>query len=139
MIGASIMLAAVAVLQPMSGLNVSELLVDIDAVLVPRHREAPSALAIGLCAHLLFGALFGLLYACCQQRAPVTGIIGVGIFYGVMLWAVGGVAINVVASEYLGQFRSWPWLVATVVYGLTLAASSAWVTWNRSAAAELLD
>jgi len=130
---AMFMLAFVFVLQPISGLSLRELLAQIGAV-VPGALalEENLILLLGGLVHGLLGALFGLLYALCQQRVPVRGLIGVGLFYGFLLWVVGGLLIGSFLAETLrAMVRSWPWLLACLLYGLCLAACAIWAEQHR--------
>jgi hypothetical protein len=74
-----------------------------------------------------------LLYAVCQQRIPVRGLIAVGIFYGFILWIVGSLIIGMLLSRELRVvLRSWTWLGACVLYGLGLAGAAVWAEATRS-------
>jgi len=128
LIGASFMLAVLAIFEPVTGLSPAYLLSQIAQVLLPDSIAAncqgcdPS---VGLAGHLLLGLIFGLLYALCQQSIPVRGLVGVGIFYGFVLWVVGSLLIGLFFGESVREvLRSWPWLVAHLIYGLVLAVTS---------------
>ena len=85
----------------------------------------------GLGVHAFLGVLFGLLYAVSQQRIPNRGLIGVGIFYGLALWAAGGLVSPVFGEPMKRVIRSWPWLLASLFYGLCLAVTAVWVQIRR--------
>ena len=80
------------------------------------------SLRIGLGIHLFVGSLLGLLYAVCQQGAPVRGLGAVGIFYGFFIWIVSSVLIRFFLDSALHGFvHHWVWVSAHLVYGLCLA------------------
>jgi hypothetical protein len=71
------------------------------------------------------GALLGLLYAVCQQRAPSGGLMCAGLFYGAMLWIGGGLVSNLpFLAGVRALVRSRSWLLACCAYGLTLAIAA---------------
>ena len=84
-------------------------------------------LVVGLVLHLSLGALFGILYAACQQDIPIRGLIAVGVFYGFVLWIAGRFLVGPFIGEALRMtVRSWPWLLACLLYGLCLTAAAVW-------------
>jgi hypothetical protein len=136
-VGALAMLALIAVLQPISPIELTDMLTQIGGVFLP--IPMLSAMAIppwwtGLMLHVVLGALFGLLYAACQQRTPTHGLISVGLFYGFVLWLVGSLlAGSLLGTTLRDTIRSWPWLFACLLYGLCLAATAIWVESRRAA------
>jgi hypothetical protein len=124
-ISASLMLLIVSLLSSASGLSVARLLSQVASAVLPRSLEAnlgDSALTIGLGVHLMFGVIFGVLHAMCQQSAPFRGLVGVGVFFGFVLWVISGLVIGWVFDPAIRSvLRSWPWLIAHIVYGLCLA------------------
>ena len=131
------MLAFVVVLQPVSGLWLRDLLAQSGGIVLPASATLEgniSALLTGAGLHVLLGALFGLLYAACQQRVPARGLIGVGLVYGFFLWLVGSLLIGSLFGEALrAMVRGWPWLLACLLYGLCLAIAALWVESRRPA------
>jgi len=128
LIGAALMLGVIMLLEPIMGLTLGNLLSQITQVLLP-NKLASSCVScdpfVGLVGHLIFGMIFGLLYALCQQSIPVRGLVGVGVFYGFVIWIVGSLLIGLLFGESLRQvLRSWPWLLSHLVCGLTLAISA---------------
>ena len=135
-LGAGGMLVVVALSQPLSGLSTANVLSQITLAVLPASLEASCGQCgpvVGLSVHLLLGAVFGLLYAMCQQTAPIRGLVGVGVFYGFVLWVVGSLLIGRLFGEAVRTtLWSWPWLTAHIAYGLCLAAVSIWSLKARS-------
>jgi hypothetical protein len=124
-LGAATMLGVLAIVQPLSGLSPAWLLRQIGGIILqasnPSGGDAPVRLA-GLSLHVLLGSLLGILYAASQQRIPAHGMLVVGIFYGLMLWVVGGLlAGSLFAGPLRAALRSWSWLLSNLMYGLCLA------------------
>jgi hypothetical protein len=119
--GTGLMLAIVAALQSVSGLQVVHVLAQVGRAL-PGVNSSSSAMA-GTAVMLAVGALLGLIYAASQQRIASRGLLCVGLFYGFLIWVLGSVLVGVFYGETLrASLRSWPWLVACLTYGLWLAA-----------------
>jgi len=129
-LSAGVMLAVVSVCEPISTISVIQVLSKISLMIIPGPfgpTYGRSNLIIGLIMHLILGGIFGLLYAMCQKSIPNRGLIGVGIFYGFVLWVVSSLLIGLLLTETVRVFlRSWAWLVANLVYGLCLAGMSIW-------------
>lgn len=88
--------------------------------------DPPLRLIVGGTVHAAVGAAFGLLYAACQQRAPWHAMITVGLFYGFVLWVIGGLLARVLFSPQLhAAVGSTVYLRACVVYGLGLSCAAA--------------
>ncbi len=130
LVGAGLMLGVLAVLEPLTGLSPAHLLSQVTQVLLPNRFAASCAAcdpSVGLVGHLFLGLIFGLLYALCQQSVPVRGLIGVGVFYGFVIWIIGSLLIGMLFGESVREvLRSWPWLVAHLTFGLFLAFSAIW-------------
>ncbi len=130
LIGAGLMLGVLAILEPLTGLSPAYLLSQVTQVLLPNKFVASCAAcdpSIGLVGHLLLGLIFGLLYALCLQSIPIRGLVGIGIFYGFVIWIVGSLLIGLLIGESVRVvLRSWPWLVAHLVFGIFLAISAIW-------------
>jgi hypothetical protein len=132
LIGAGLMLILVLALQPLTGFSLKTLLAQMGVLLWPGTTTENVQVALGVLLHGLLGAIFGLLHALCQQRAPARGLIGVGLFYGFFLWIVGGLMIGAFLNETLrGMVRSWPWFWACLCFGLYLAISALWLERQR--------
>jgi hypothetical protein len=130
LVAAMVMIVLIALLQPVSGLGWVETLIKIGRVFLPLSAypigDGTVAL-IGLGFHFFLGALLGMFYAICQQRIPARGLITVGIFYGFVIWVAGGLFIGpLFGADLLKPFRSWPWLLACLFYGLCLAVGAIW-------------
>jgi hypothetical protein len=66
------------------------------------------------------------------MRAPNKGLIGVGISYGIVLWAFGSVFTHWFYQEALsGVIDTWAWLIASIVYGLFLSLVAVWSESHR--------
>jgi hypothetical protein len=130
LIAAMVMIILIALLQPVSGLGWVETLMKIGRVFLPLSAypiEDRIVALIGLSFHFFLGALLGLFYAVCQQRIPARGLIIVGVFYGFVIWVVGRLFISpLFGADLLKPFRSWPWLLACLFYGLCLAVGAIW-------------
>ncbi len=87
---------------------------------------APAPVVSGSAVHAALGAMLGLLYAVCQVRRPVSGLIAVGVSYGFTIWIFSGLVASALGHDVWGTVRSWPWLVACVTYGVSLALAAAW-------------
>ena len=87
-----------------------------------------------------FGVAAGLMYALCQQRAPLHGLAAVGLFYGFFLWLIfgvllGGFILDPMTAEDLHSRRG---LMGGLVYGATLACGAIiWTTTHPQAVRQL--
>jgi len=83
-------------------------------------------LVTGGVIHAILGAALGLLFAVCLQRMPRYAMIVVGLFYGLVLWVVGGLITRVLFADHLrGVVQSTVYLRACLVYGLVLSGAAA--------------
>jgi hypothetical protein len=130
--GAVAMLVVLKGLDAVVGLQGRRVVEEIGSlVCFERCGQFPPA-AAGLAAHGLLGAVCGALYAVCQLRTRPGGLVAVGLFYGFVLWVVGGLVIGPLAGPGLKHaIRSWPWLVASLVYGLGLGMAAIWAQIGR--------
>lgn len=135
LVAATLMLVLVFVFQPITGLSVRGLLAQVGTVIGPDTAAESVLVFLGLLLHGLLGAMFGILYALCQQRVPAHGLIAVGLFYGFFLWIGGSLVIGIFLSESLRLVvRSWPWFWACLGYGVCLAFIAIWIERQRPAA-----
>jgi hypothetical protein len=128
-VGAAAMLIVVVFVQQLSGWSLADVLVNVGGVLRPTslHDRHMLVLALGAGLHSMLGALFGLLYAVCQQQATRRAMIGTGMFYGFFLWLVGRLLIGIWLGEPLrAMIGTWFWLLACLVYGLCLSIAAIW-------------
>lgn len=89
--------------------------------------DATQQMVAGFFTQTLLGILLGILYALCQQHIPTRGLIVVGMFYGFVLWIVGGLLASWLFGENLRALLRTPlWFIALLSFGLTLALSAAW-------------
>lgn len=91
-------------------------------------------------ALLSFGVVAGLMYALCQQRAPLYGLAAVGLFYGFFLWLLFGVLLGglVLDSATAEDLHSRRWLLGGLAYGATLATlASVWSVTHTQTARQL--
>lgn len=123
LVAGAMMAAFVFIIQSISGILLRDLFLNLGAfVLVQIEASEKVLLSLGITVHFLFAGLLGLLYAACQQRIPVSGLIIVGIFYGFFIWILEGIFVSHLFPETLRQLvRSWPWLIACLLYGSSLA------------------
>lgn len=125
---AFLMLAVVRLMQPFSGLSPEMIFSQWGTFVLPQRFEqiAPQTIfLIGLGIHFLLRFFIGILYALSQQRIPPVGLLIVGVFFGVFNWIIGSVVFGIGhGEEWRGASRSWTWLIANLVFGLTLAAAA---------------
>lgn len=90
----------------------------------------------GLVLHGLVGAVLGMLYASSQQRLPLRSLVGIGAFYGLLLWIAGRLLLGwVVSTPVHSVVHSWAWLAGACVYGMTLALFAGWAGARRPSSA----
>lgn len=131
-IAALLMIPVLFVLQPVSGLQLNDVLADAGTVVLSGTAEPQNLKIAGVVLHMFVGGLFGLLYALCQMRAPTKALIGVGISYGVVLWVLGSLFTHWFYREALsGVIHTWAWLLASIVYGLLLSLVAVWAEHRR--------
>lgn len=133
-VASSLMLLAMLLLQPRSGLSVSDLLIRIAQTILPHGMEwRPSSMVMaGGAIYGLVGVLLGLLYAVSQERAPARALVAVGVFYGFVIW-VGSRVITawLFGSVFHAALHSYAWFLACLLYGVLLAGCAAWVDHRR--------
>ena len=133
-LAALLMLLAIALLHPLSGMSVRDLLTRIGETMVPRGvpLRSHSLMVASSILYATVGALLGLLYAASQARIPVRGLIVVGVFYGIVIWAVSRLVTFLLFRSSLGPaLHSYPWFLACAVYGMVLAGCAAWIDRRR--------
>jgi hypothetical protein len=139
LMGAVAMLALMLLLQPISGLRLADLLAQIGGIALPASLGRGPLVVTGIVLHVILGTSLGLLYAVCQQRVPLRGLIAVGFFYGFVLWVVGSVIAGPLFSQALRSvIRTWPWLLGNLLYGLCLAGVAAWAEVTRPVGTEIV-
>lgn len=123
-----VMLGIVALMEPYSGMSIHTVLSQFGTLVLHQRFEGiepQSMLLIGLGVHILLRTILSLLYSVSQQRIPTRGLIAVGLFYGFMLWIAGSVIIGTMLGEaWRSASRSWTWLLANLVFGLSLAVTA---------------
>ena len=128
-----LMLLAISLIRPLSGLSASDLLARIGQAVMPekvRFRSDVRLLAGGFYA--LIGAMLGLLYAVSQERIPWRGLVAVGVFYGVAIWLASRVLTSLVFGFILWPaLRSFAWFLGCVLYGVVLAMCAVWAGRRR--------
>ena len=129
------MVLVVMALAPLSGTGWRDASSSVGAGAVPWASGSTELAVAGTVAHLIIAALLGALHASCQQRAPLRGLVAVGLFYGtVVAWIVPGRLLGWALDPALRQWvRSWAWLAACLIYG-TLLATTAWMATRRAPA-----
>ncbi len=133
LVAAFAMLLMLALLQPVSRVAPDAFLAQIGQVFMPG-GEPGTALLFGVILHFLIGAVLGLLYALCQMQIAPRNLIGVGIFYGFVLWVFCSPLLGWAFGEKLRELlRSWPVLAAFLLYGFGLATMATWSLSRRPA------
>jgi hypothetical protein len=131
--GSLVMLAAVSALNPGASGSAS-VWIEWLGRLYP--GAAQSRGLAGLAIHGLLGAVLGILYAASQQRIPRRPLLGIGAFYGLLLWIGGRIVLGWLFSTPVRDVvHSWVWLAGACVFGITLALSAAWADARRPAPA----
>lgn len=129
-----LMLIAILLLQPVSGLSVGDLLIRIARTILPGGTSLrPDSMPIaGGAIYALLGALLGLLYAISLDRAPARALVAVGLFYGFVIW-VGSRVITawLFGAVFRAAFHSYAWFLACLLYGTVLAGYAVWVERHR--------
>ncbi len=111
-------LVATSLLRPFS---VRSLLEALGALATNRD----GAVWVGLVVMVAVGALLGALYGASQERIRTAGLVVVGASYGTLIWGVGGLILRLFESPAIRNLaHTWHWLIACVVYGLTLGLAS---------------
>lgn len=120
-VGAQLMLGLLWILWPLSLYDPTRTLAHLGSAVAGfcplecGHLPPPT---LGYAVHMLIGTLLGMLCAGSLQRIPVRGLVSIGIFYGVLLWVAGGILSGPLLGEAVrSDVRSWPWLLATLLYG----------------------
>jgi len=125
--GSILAVAVVALLRGATHIHTGAALEGLARTFLPAtgslHRS--TLFALGLTLHATVGGVFGLLYALCQQRVPVRGLVVVGIFYGFFLWVVARIVSTWVDDRASrAMIRSWPWLLGSLAFSLSLALAA---------------
>ena len=124
---ALLMLALIQVLSPVSELSPNRALAQIGSLAAPADAPQSSLILTGLAIHLSIAGPLGFLYALSQRRIPHRGLVGVGVLFGFVAWVISTVIIGWLFDESLRAIlRSWPWLLASLLFGLVLASVSVW-------------
>jgi len=130
MIGAGWMLAFIALGESFTHIAVMDVLNVMGAI----GRAVSPFIACGL--YVMLGGVFGLLYALSEQRGPPRDLVFVGLFYGVMLWALGAiVAASFMSEAARSTLRSASFFLGCLAYGLWLALLAIWSERGRPAMA----
>lgn len=117
-LGGLVMLAIVQILGPISGIGIGDVLGAIGMALMPGSQ----VVLVGMMLHLVTASVLGLMYSTSQQRIPASGLVGVGVMFGLVVWVFGGLVAGWLMGEGVREvLRSWSWLVACLGFGLTLA------------------
>ncbi len=120
------MLGVVYVLEPGSGALARSWLAWLGGLV------GQSPLPVGLILHGLIGACLGALHAMSQERIPFTSLLGVGLFYGLVLWIGGRILFGWLFSTPVRDVvHSWRWLAGSLSFGLLLAAAAGWAGARR--------
>jgi hypothetical protein len=109
------------------GVSDVALLEGVGALLIRAPGSVPVAVRVaGFTLLAAIGGVGGLLYAASQARAPLRGLVVVGLFYGFLLWMVSRVLLGgLLPASIRHLVHSGSWAAACVSYGLWLAAAAA--------------
>lgn len=81
---------------------------------------------IGLLIQLIMGGLLGALYASAQERIDRPSLLVVATYYGLVIWIVATFAVlSWLRPPIHDVMRTWPLLIAHLVYGLLLGLVAA--------------
>ena len=127
-VAAFFMLGVVELMSPYSGMTVASVLTQFATLVLPgsfENMQTSTLVSIGLGVHLLIRMILALLYSVSQQSIPVRGLVAVGLFFGFINWMAGSVIFGIAFhEEWRVSARSWTWLIANLVFGLSLALVS---------------
>jgi hypothetical protein len=136
-IATMVMLGLLAALQSVSGFRLTVALTDLARIFSPGLNSPTTnftLILVGWGPLAIIGTLLGLLYAMCQQHIPVSGLFGVGLFYGFVLWVLSKLTIGLFFHQIAqSSVSGWLWLLAWLLYGLCLAVASVWFQLRPSA------
>jgi uncharacterized membrane protein YagU involved in acid resistance len=82
-----------------------------------------AAFVVGLMVHMMFSAVFGVIFALIWQRIARGGVVAVlgGMVYGVIVWAVMGYVVSPIVGAHITQeMPTWAWIVAHLMFGVVL-------------------
>ncbi len=127
-VGGGIMLMVLTIV---SGGSLEALLAKLARPFTLAGAEATTLVWTGAATFCFLGALFGLLHAVSQLSVSSRSVVFVGLFYGFFLWLILGVVIGGLAGGMFKTVRSFPFLVAFVLYGGLLGAVAAFSQWRR--------
>lgn len=120
LVGGGLMLGCVAAFEPVSGVSAASAIARVGHAL-----GASDAVIAGLVAHVSVSVLLGVLHAACLGDGPVRGLVGVGVFYGVVTWIVGGFLGRLTLGDELRPLvRSLPWFCGHLAYAVPLTGAS---------------
>ena len=115
-VGSAMVLGGMAVLRPSADSTIHEFLALITGRSV-----------FNLFVYFGLGGLGGLLYALCEQRGPRPALMVVGLYYGFVVWVVGGVMGEALLGPTARSvLHSWQLLLAGLAFGLWLAVVALW-------------
>lgn len=132
-------LVVLLTLETTSALSLGQFLQHAGLSVLPDSAGRTTATGTGLGLGGFAGALFGMLYASSQRRTSVRRLVGTGIFYGFLLWILGGFFARMFMDQAVSTvLHTWPWLLASVSYGVSLAILA--VAWqSRHPAARAIE
>lgn len=88
---------------------------------------------VGVVVHLLLGGLLGVLYASAQERLDSLSLLGVAIYYGLMLWFVSTfLVLSWLNPPFQQIMRTWPALAGHLAYGAVLGLYAISVSHNQA-------
>lgn len=126
-LGAVPIVAAFQSVAMLDGAGYTRLLDGLGVLVMRPPETSPAAIRLtGLALLALLAGLAGLLYAASQTRAPIRGLVAVGLFYGLLLWVISRVLLSGFLPEPIRHtVHSGNWAASCVAYGLWLAVAAA--------------
>jgi hypothetical protein len=121
-VGGLVMLAFFSLIMPILPFTTSGMLETLGAQFLSWTTLGSQGLVIGgAVIFLLVAALGGLLYGVSQRSIPNDALLIVGASFGILAWLVDNLFGLFMTIEMRMMMRTWQWLVANVLFGLTLA------------------
>ncbi len=121
-LGGLVMLAFFTLAMPILPFTLTEMLTTLGSQFLSWASLGGQGLIVGgLVIFLFVAALGGLLYGVSQRSIPNDALLIVGASFGILTWLVDNLVGLFFDIEMRMMMRTWQWLVANVLFGLTLA------------------
>lgn len=120
--GGFVMLAFFFVVRPTLPFTPTDMLQTLGGIFLFWTSLSSQGLMIGgLVIFELVAALGGLLYGISQRDIPNDALVIVAASFGIFAWLVDNLVGLFLPVDFRMMMRTWQWLVASVLFGLTLA------------------